>query len=424
MKNDVLLIVLAGGEGSRLHPLTDYRAKPAVPIGGKFRLIDIPLSNAANCGLRKSLILTQGKDASLIKHLKDVWYSDSRFGIFVDIISPQISGTTYKGDADAVRQVVDRIKEMKPDFVLIVPGDHLLKMDYSNFVDFLYSSNAGAAIAIKPEPVKLAKHLGSVNINGRKEITGFREKDPDTPHRFKDKDDKEYFYASMGIYVFRSEILIKALLRSGDLFGKEIIPKLLKSNTKILGYDYKLFNIIIDNIRLSYKSHIIESSGKSSDSDYWKDVGTINEYFKANMDLVSITPKFNLYGEKWPFYTENFNLGPGKIVKPHGAGCINNVLLSEGSFISDTEASSLVVSPKVIIEKSRLNEVIVFNNSTIHESDIKKTIIDKNVIIKNMQIGYDAEEDIKNGIYVDEISKIRIVPKNYDHTSRFFLNDG
>jgi glucose-1-phosphate adenylyltransferase len=136
MKYDVLVIVFAGGEGSRLHPLTDYRTKPAVPIGGKFRLIDIPLSNAANCGLRKSLILTQGKDASLIKHLKDVWYSDSRFGVFVDIISPQITGTTYKGDADAVRQVIDRIKEMKPDFILIVPGDHLLKMDYSNFIDF------------------------------------------------------------------------------------------------------------------------------------------------------------------------------------------------------------------------------------------------------------------------------------------------
>jgi len=419
MKSDVLVIVLAGGEGSRLHPLTNFRAKPAVPIGGKFRLIDIPLSNAANCGLRKSIILTQGKDASLIKHLKDVWYSDSRFGVSVDIISPQISGSTYKGDADAVRQVVDRLKTLKPDYVLVVPGDHLLKMDYSNFVDFLASSNAGAVIAVKPELVKYAKHLGSIHMNSKQKIIGFYEKNPDTPYKFIDKDNQEVFYASMGIYAFKRTVLIKALSKKGDFFGKDIIPSLL-SNTKVLGYDYKTHNIIVDTIKISIKNHLINSNGVSSDSDYWKDVGTIKEYFKANMDLVSITPRFNLYGEKWPFYTENFNLGPGKIIKPHGEGCINNVLLSEGSFLSDSEASSIVISPKSIIDKSRLEEVIIFNNSTIHECDIKRTIIDKNVILKNMRIGFDEEEDRKNGIYIDELSKIRIVPKNYDHTSRFF----
>ncbi len=419
MKYDVLVIVLAGGAGSRLHPLTDSRTKPAVPIGGKFRLIDIPLSNAANCGFRKSIILTQGKDASLIRHIKDVWYSDSRFGVFVDIISPQIVGSTYKGDADAVRQVTDMITIMKPDYVLIVPGDHLLKMDYSSFVDFLAFSKAGAAIAIKPEPIKLSKHLGSLKINSRKEIIGFKEKDPGTPYKFLNKENQEMFYASMGIYAFRRSVLIKALKKKGDLFGSDIIPQML-ANTNILGYDYNLYNVIIDNIKVNVNGHIIENSEKSSDSNYWKDVGTIKEYFKANMDLVSVTPKFNLYGDKWPFYTQNFNLGPGKIVKPHDIGYIKNVLLSEGSFLSDSDASSVVISPKVIIDKSKLNEVVIFNNSYIHECEILRTIIDKNVVLKNMRIGYDEEEDKNNGIYIDEMSKIRIVPKNYDHTVRFF----
>ena len=419
MKYDVLIIILAGGEGSRLQPLTDFRAKPSVPIGGKFRLIDIPLSNAANCGLRKSIVLTQGKDASLIRHLKDVWYSDSRFGIFVDIISPQKAGSTYKGDADAVRQIIDRVNHMKPDYVLVVPGDHLLKMDYSSLIDFLAFSNAGAAIAIKPEPIKSAKHLGSLQINSRKEIIGFKEKDPDTPFKFLNKENQEVFYASMGIYAFRRPVLIKALSQKGNLFGKQIIPELL-NDTDILGYDYKLFNIIIDNIKINVKGHLINTTGKSSDSDYWKDVGTIKEYYKANMDLVAVSPKFNLYGEKWPIYTHNFNLGPGKIVKPQGSGYLKDILLSEGSFLSDSDASSVVISPKVLIDKSKLNEVIVFNNCSINQCEIKNTIIDKNVILKNMRIGFDEEEDRQNGIFIDEDSKIRIVPKNYDHAIRFF----
>jgi len=419
MKYDVLLIILAGGEGSRLQPLTNFRAKPAVPIGGKFRLIDIPLSNAANSGFKKSIILTQGKDASLIRHLKDVWYSDSRFGIFVDIISPQIAGKTYNGDADAIREVTETIKSMKPDYILIVPGDHLLKMDYSNFIDFLDSSKADVAIAIKPEPVKLAKHLGSVKLNSKNMIVDFKEKDITAPFKYIDTDGNEVFNASMGIYAFRRSVLINSLKKKGNSFGKEIIPSMLNTK-KMIGYNYKEKNIIIDNIKINVNEYMIDIKGKSSDSDYWKDVGTIKEYFKANMDLVSVSPEFNLYGEKWPIYTHNNNLGPGKIIKPHGSGYINNVLLSEGSFLSDTDALSTVISPKVLIDKSKLNRVIIFNNSRIYECDIRNTIIDKNVLLNNMRIGYDEDEDRNNGIYIDKNSKIRIVPKNYDHAKRFF----
>lgn len=408
---EVLVIVLAGGEGSRLWPLTEYRSKPAVPIGGKYRLIDIPLSNAFNSRFRKILVLTQGKDKSLNRHIKNTWLSDFKSGSMIDVISPQGMGTVYAGDADAVRQITGDIRQYVPDIVLVVPGDHLLRMNYYNFVRHLTYSDADAAIAVFPKPLDQARFLGSLAMDENNRIIEFREKDPHTPLRARDN---ESFYASMGIYAFRTPALFRALALDGVLFGRHLIPQLLGS-MKILGYDYLECNRIPEVIKLEHNSLLVDSRVEAGpDSNYWRDVGTISEYFEANMDLVSISPRFNLYGQEWPFYTYVYQHGPAKLIRPEHTGVLDSALCGEGSFISDVVGRDLVVSPDVFIDKCRLEEVIIFHNSRVQRCSLRRTIVDKSVRLANMEIGYDEKADRDRGIFVDPESGIRVVRKFYD----------
>jgi len=410
MTLETLVVVLAGGEGTRLKPLTEHRAKPAVPIGGKYRLIDIPLSNAFNSKLTNILILTQGADDSLIKHVSNIWTSDPRRRSFVEVRSPQILGETYKGDADAVRQVLRNIKFHNPKNVLIVPGDHLLKMDYHKFVDFMEQKNGDFAISIISQPMEQAKQLGSIKIDDSSRIIEFKEKDRDTPFRAKKKDE---FYASMGIYAAKTEKLIEALQKEGALFGKHIIPSVLGS-MNVVGYDYTENNYIPEIPRINKDGIMIRGDRtKSADSTYWRDVGTISEYFEANMDLVSITPRFSIYNTEWRFFTDNTYFGPGKqVAGPETA------LISEGSTLTSVGGRDIVISPNVFIEHSDLNQVIVFNDSDIHKCRIKRTIVDKNAILVGMEIGYNASRDERNGIFIDPDSGIRVVRKFYNSLAK------
>ncbi len=419
LRDRVLVVVLAGGEGSRLMPLTSTRTKPAVPIGSRYRLIDIPLSNAANSGLHKILVLTQGMDKSLNRHLKNVWHSERHFGAFIEVISPQGIGKAYKGDADAVRQIYDDIKALKPDIVLVLPGDHLLKMDLYKFVKFVEDKKADAAISIIKKPVHLASQLGSLMVDENDEITDFREKDPTTPFTFKEDDQEDFFFASMGIYAFRTRVLFKALKQEGNLFGKHIIPNMLSDNM-IVGYNYNHQNVIMDRKRIHVNDIIIDEIERSTDSDYWRDVGTIGEYFNANMDLAGITPAFNLYGEKWPFFTESKDLGPAKIIRSEPGGIIESSVLGQGSVLSNVKGRSIVISPQVYVDKSDFENVIVFEGSNIQKCRIRNTIIDKWVHMMNMVVGFDEEEDRRRGIYIDPRTGIRVIPKNYDFTHQFF----
>jgi glucose-1-phosphate adenylyltransferase len=408
---EVLVVVLAGGEGSRLWPLTEFRSKPAVPIGGKYRLIDIPLSNAFNSRFRKILVLTQGKDKSLNRHIKNTWSSDFKSGSVVDVISPQGMGTVYAGDADAVRQVAEDIRQYSPDIVLVVPGDHLLRMNYYNFVRALATSDADAAIAVFPKPLDQARFLGSLAIDSENRIIDFREKDPNTPLRAHDDGS---FFASMGIYAFRMPALSRALELNGDLFGRHLIPQLLGS-MKILGYDYQEYNRIPEMVKVLRDGLLVDSRVEAGpDSNYWRDVGTISEYFEANMDLVSISPRFNLYGQEWPFYTYLYQHGPAKVIRPERRGVLDSALCAEGSVLSDVVGRDVVVSPDVFIDKSRLEEVIIFHNSRVQRCNVRRTIIDKNVRLANMEIGFSEDYDRDRGIYVDPESGIRVVRKFYD----------
>ncbi len=410
---DVLVIVLAGGEGQRLKPLTNSRSKPAVPIGGKYRLIDIPLSNAYHSRFRKILVLTQGKARSLHRHIKNTWTNDEKSESFINLLTPQELGSVYKGDADAVRQVVEDIEYHNPDYVLILPGDHLVKMQYYDFIRFLADRDGDVAISIISRSLQMAGFFGSLSVDSDSRVVAFREKDPDTPFRAKDENS---FYASMGIYGFKTDALLKSLEYEGNLFGRDIIPRLLNGMT-VLGYDYSEYNKIHETILTEEDGRMIEKKvQESSDSCYWRDVGTIDEYFKANMDLVSITPKLNLYGREWPFFSIDNNLGPAKVINPERRSGVESAIISEGSFLSDVEGKDIVISPSVYIEKSNLNQVICFSNCNIRNCHIQRTIIDKNVELRDMEIGFDEEADRNNGIYIDKSSGIRIVQKKYRRT--------
>jgi glucose-1-phosphate adenylyltransferase len=418
-REKILVVVLAGGEGKRLLPLTASRTKPAVPIGAKYRLIDIPLSNAANSGLHKCLVLTQGKDKSLNWHIKNTWYSVHHYGAFTEVISPQGVGKTYLGDADAVRQVMEEIKTIKPAIVVIVPGDHLLKMNYFNLAQFLVEKKADAAIAVIQKKTDQARNLGSLMVDRDDCIASFREKDPNTPFLFPGKEGETYFLASMGIYAFKTKSLFKALKLQGELFGKHIIPQMLKT-MKVVAYNYNDNNIILDRRWVLYNDMLIDEVEKSSDSDYWRDVGTIGEYFQANMDLSGISPIFNLYGEEWPFFTSRRDVGPAKIIRTQESGKIESAVVGEGSIISNVSGRSLVISPMVRLDRCYLEDVIVFQGSTIQKCHIRNTIIDKQVILVDMAIGFDEEEDRKRGIYIDPETRIRVIAKGYDYTCQCF----
>ncbi|MBB6480553.1 sugar phosphate nucleotidyltransferase [Spirochaeta isovalerica] len=409
-KTEVLVLILTGGLGTRLMPLTASRLKPAVLIGGKFRLIDIPLSNAYHSEFRKILVLAQGMDKSLTRHIKDAWASDEKSDSFINFLSPQQIGAFDNGDADAVRHVINEIEYYDPDIVLIVPGDHLVKMDYRNFTDFLVRNKGDAAISIIPQPLHKAGSFGSIAIDEKSLITEFREKDRETPLRASSDDT---FFASMGIYAFKTPVLTSALEEEGNLFGRDIIPKILKDK-KILGYDYHSNNHIPEIIIKRDGNRMFEEFVDSSpDSLYWRDVGTIEEYFEANMDLVSITPKFNLYGKEWPFFSIHNNFGPAKIINPENRSGVESAVICEGSFLSDVTGSNLVISSLVFIEKSSLSQVIVFNNTKITNCRIQRAIIDKHVVLNNMEIGFNDEADRAAGIYIDGDSGIRVVPKGY-----------
>ncbi|MBN2659410.1 MAG: hypothetical protein JXR86_20305 [Spirochaetales bacterium] len=411
-KTEVLVIILTGGLGTRLMPLTATRLKPAVLVGGKFRLIDIPLSNAYHSEFRKILVLAQGMDKSLTRHIKDAWASDEKSDSFINFISPQQIGAFDNGDADAVRHAINEINYYNPEIVLVVPGDHLVKMDYRNFTDFLIENGGDAAISIIPQPLQKASSFGSIGIGENYRITEFREKDKDTPLRATSDDT---FYASMGIYAFKTSFLNRVIEGEGNLFGRDIIPKILKKN-KILGYDYYHNNHIPEIIIKRDGNRMFEDFVDSSpDSRYWRDVGTIGEYFEANMDLVSITPRFNLYGREWPFFSINNNYGPAKIINPCNSSSVESAVICEGSFLSDVTGSNLVISSLVFIERSTLSEVIVFNDTKITNCRIQRAIIDKHVVLNDMEIGFNDDADRSAGIHIDPDSGIRVVPKGFSN---------
>ncbi len=395
MRN-VLAMILAGGKGSRLEPLTRDRAKPAVPFGGLYRIIDFTLSNCINSGLRQILVLTQYKAASLDRHINLGWrFLNRELDEFIDILPPQqrIDEQWYQGTADAVYQNIYTIEKSHPEHVLILSGDHIYKMDYAQLIREHKLSNADVTIACIPVSLEEGKEFGVMQIDDQQRIVSFREK-PADPQPL--PDDPTRCLASMGIYVFKAEFLFDELCRdatdndSAHDFGKNIIPSIIDSHL-VRAFPFQDKN--------------------SGDSLYWRDVGTIDAYYEANMDLVSVAPELNLYDKSWPMRTYQPLLPPPKFVFSQSeaeeprVGQAWDSMVCSGSIISGGHVQRSIISADVRVNSwAEVEDSILFEGVDVgRHAKVRRAIIDKGISIpEGMQIGYDLETDRTRGFAVSE----------------------
>ena len=398
-------MILAGGMGERLYPLTRDRAKPAVPFGGRYRIIDFVINNFINSGFFKIKILTQFKSTSLIEHITRTWRLVPEIGQYVDVVPAQMRKGPFwfRGTADAVYQNLELIFDEQPDVICVFGGDHIYKMDVNQMLQEHLANEADLTIATIPVPVSEAHQFGIVEINEDWRVTGFVEKPKEGAKTIPGRPDM--VLASMGNYIFDARVMIDVLQRnslrdSAHDFGKEIIPDMYP-RMKVYAYDFA-------------KNDIPGDEGYNK--GYWRDVGTVDAFFEASMDLVSVTPLFNLYNPKWPIVSAPMNLPPAKFVfadsKSQRIGIATDSLVSDGVIISGGTINRCVLHPRVRIHSySDIDESILMDGVEIgRHSRIRRAIIDKGVQIPaNSTIGYDVEAD-KQRFTVTE-SGIVVVPK-------------
>ncbi len=397
---DTLALVLAGGRGTRLKQLTDWRAKPAVPFGGKFRIIDFPLSNCINSGIRRISVLTQYKSHSLIRHIQKGWgFLRGEFGEFVESMpaaQQRLDESWYEGTADAVAQNLNIIRSHNPKFILILAGDHIYKMDYGNMIAAHVEQKADMTVGCLEVPLEMAKGFGVMSVDKDGRIVRFMEK-PAQPEPT--PNDPENALASMGIYVFNAEFLYEQLQADADSsmsshdFGKDIIPSLIKTH-HVFAYRFR--------------------DVQKGEQPYWRDVGTVDAFWEANMELISVSPQLNLYDQQWPIWTYQEQLPPAKFVfdDDDRRGMAVDSLVSGGCLISGAKIkNSLLFSNVKLNSYSLLEEAVVLPDVEIGRNcSIKKAVIDKGANIPpNTVIGQDPEEDAKR-FYVSEQGVVLVTP--------------
>ena len=396
-------LILAGGRGSRLRQLTDWRAKPAVPFGGKFRIIDFPLSNCVNSGIRRIGVATQYKAQSLIRHIQHGWgFLDGRFKEFVELLPAQqrIEETWYQGTADAVYQNIDILRRHDPQYVLILGGDHVYKMDYSKLLADHVEKSAEMTVACVDIPLGEASAFGVMTVNDEWRVTSFAEK-PATPTSIPGQ--PEHVLASMGIYVFNASFLYDQLIhdhderRSSHDFGKDLIPYLVPRH-RVFAHRF-------------HDSCVNMASGVP----YWRDVGTVDAYWEANLDLTHVTPDLNLYDEDWPIWTHQEQLPPAKFVfdDDDRRGQALDSMVSGGCIISgSTVRRSLLFSNVQVRSYSSIEDSVILPNADIGRNvRLKRVIVDKNCIIPpGLMVGFDPVEDQKR-FYVTENGITLITPE-------------
>ncbi len=402
LTKNTVAIVLAGGRGSRLKNLTDWRAKPAVQFGGKFRIIDFPLSNCINSGIRRINVATQYKAQSLIQHIQRGWgFLRGEFNEYVNIIPAQqrLSEAWYKGTADAVYQNIDLLREGGGEYVLILAGDHIYKMDYGKMLATHVKSNADMTIACINVPLEDAKGFGVVSVDDEDRIVDFTEK-PANPEPMPGDDTQAF--ASMGIYVFNAKFLYEQLIRdAGDPhsskdFGSDIIPHVIN--------------------KYHVQAHRFSDSciNAQTNNYYWRDVGTIDAYWEANMELTKVVPELNLYDREWPIWTYQEQLPPAKFVfNDEGrTGKATDSLVSGGCLISGSSVTSSVLFSDVHVDDfCTIEGSVILPKSTINKNVVlKNVVIDRGCYIpEGMQIGVDLALDAER-FYVSEKGIVLVTP--------------
>ncbi len=385
---ETLAIILAGGEGTRLYPLTEHRCKPAVPIGGRYRIVDFVLSNFVNSGFYKIKVLTQFKSNSLNQHLYRAWQLNPSMGHYVEAVPPQqrVGTHWFRGTADAVYQNLNLVFDEMPDHVCVFGGDHVYKMDVRQMLDWHLSCDADVTVATIPIPIEEASAFGIVSVDESRQVIGFEEK-PENPSPM--PGDPDHALVSMGNYIFRREVLTEelrkdALRDTSHDFGKTILPDLFR-RSRLFAYDFS---------RNKHPKMTEEERG------YWRDVGTIESYFQCSMDLLSVSPVFNLYNERWPIRTISTTYPAAKFVfadKEHDrVGMATDSLVSEGCILSGGRVNRSILSPNVRIEShSSIEESILFAGVRVGKNvRIRKAIIDKGIRIPDgTEIGFDASQD-------------------------------
>ncbi len=382
----ILAMILAGGKGERLHPLTIHRAKPAVPFGGIYRIIDFTLSNCINSGIRKIAVLPQYKSLSLDKHLRLAWnFFSGELDEYIISVPPQqrVGDKWYQGTADAIYQNIYMIEKDAPDHLMVLAGDHIYKMDYSEMLRFHREKQADATVAAIEMPKSMASSFGVVEVDEDDRIIGFKEKPKDPKHI---PGRPEVAFASMGIYLFNTKKAIEhlefdALRDTAHDFGRNIIPQMMKTD-RVYAYNFKDEN--------------------KKEAKYWRDVGTIDAYWEANMDLVSVDPQLNLYDNSWAIRTYQSQNPPAKFVfaqeKGGRMGTALDSIVAHGCIVSGGRVQNSVLSPNVRVNSySEVSHSILMENVNIgRHCRIRRAIIDKDVIIPpETEIGYHLEEDRK-----------------------------
>jgi glucose-1-phosphate adenylyltransferase len=392
LTRSTMAMIMAGGRGSRLGALTEIRAKPATPFGGKFRIIDFPLSNCVNSGIRQVFILTQYKAHSLIQHVQLGWgYLRGEFGEFIQIVpaQQQVDESWYKGTADSIYQNLDLIREHGPEHVLILAGDHIYKMDYGPMIAFHTENNADITVGVIQVPLHEATGFGVMTLDEEQRVIRFDEK-PVNPQPV--PGNPEAAMASMGIYVFNREFLIETLEAdaadpdSDHDFGKNIIPDSIR--------ECEIF---------AYPFHDVKTRAQS----YWRDVGTIDAYYRANLELIYVRPELNLYDSQWPIWTYQEQLPPAKFIldDPGRTGRATNSMVSGGCIVSGASVNqSLLFSSVHVHEGTELLRTVVLPEAHIGKKcRISRAIIDKRCRIPdNTVIGEDHADDARRFTVTEE----------------------
>lgn len=392
-------MVLAGGEGQRLHPLTSGRAKPGVRFGGTYRMIDFTLSNCINSGMRRIHLLTQYASTSLSRHVRRTWASrlSDDMDEFVDFVPPQrlFADRWYAGTADAIFQNLFILQEERPDAVVLLSGDHAYKMDYASMLDFHNESGADLTISCLTVPRRSASQLGVMAVDEQARVTGFLEKPADPPGM---PGNPDMSLANMGVYIWRTAALVEAIsidsrTNSSHDFGRDIIPAMLRANKSLYAYEFR--------------------PAGGSPHPYWRDIGTLESYWQAHMDLVAPVPELDLYDETWPTFTYKPPLPPAKIVcgENFRQAVATDSLLSAGVIICGADVERSVLSPGVRVEPlAQVSECILMDDVFVGKgASLRRCIVDEGVVIPpGYRIGHDSDEDARKFVVC---SGITVVPK-------------